>query len=366
MSQSPDLERIMSYFHKGAETEATYVEFPSTLPKPVRPQPEPPRTRPIPAPPRPAPPPVERPVSVPPAHRPAPHFQGPALPGEWPALDEALRKGLPEGAGTEGAWTPILMTGLAGGTGKTLLLTLLATTLALRNTPVILVDLNGSSFIPFLFIGCHRVETTRVGRAWTSYFHEGRQIPLLSVRVEGPFSGDPDSGTDLTFSDLYHEIRAEAPALFPFSDAARPTILIDLAASARPVFEETVSRSRLVLSPIIPEIPSLLSVKELENYFEALETGKGIYCERFYLPNRFSGENPFHAHLLGKFQWLLNRRLCPVVVPEDPALGSFLAQGETFRRLLVQNGITHTLGPVLGWLAEKCEALNRIERSKEG
>jgi cellulose biosynthesis protein BcsQ len=358
MSQSPDLERIMSYFQtESGGAPSRYVEFPLTPPAPVKPLPGKRRGQTLP-PPAPPPPTPEPSITL--------EESSAALSGEWPALDAILGKGRTGRPTSRRQWPTILMTGSVGGTGKTLLLASIGATLALRGRPVIVVDLNGTSYLPFLFIGSHKVSTTRMGRIWTSFFHEGVQIPLLSVRTDGPLSGTTDPGIDLSFSDLYNEIRAEAPALVSFPDLPLPLILVDLDASGRPIFEETVTRAQIALSPVAPEIPSLLAAKEMENYFGMLESGKGIYCERYYIVNRFSGDNPFHAHLRNRFESLLNRRLCPVIIPEDPLLESLLARGEPFPGTLSKIGIFRANEDIGRWLLEKCEALDRTEQAREG
>lgn len=362
MSQSPDLEQIMSYFQtESGGAPSRYVEFPRTPLAPVKPLPGKRRiqTLPPPAPPPPTPEPSTPELSI------TPEKSSTALSGEWPALDAILGKERTGRPTSIRKWPTILMTGSVGGTGKTLLLASIAARLALRGRPVIVVDLNGTSYLPFLFIGSHKVSTTRMGRIWTSFFHEGVQIPLLSVRTDGPLSGATDPGIDLSFSDLYNEIRAEAPALVSLPDLPLPLILVDLDASGRPIFEETVTRAQIALSPVAPEIPSLLAAKEMENYFGTLESGKGIYCERYYIINRLSGDNPFHAHLRSRFESLLSRRLCPVIIPEDPLLESLLARGEPFLTILSRIGVSRAIEETGRWLLDRCESLERTEQAKE-
>ena len=351
MSQSPDLDRIKSHFQKTGEEPFPYVEFPQEQTKP----------------------PLSgaraRTVSLPPPSRnpPLPSRES-LLPriatGEWAALDRAIGKGRSLQRQSEQHWPCVLVTGSAGGTGKTLLAASLAAQWSLSGRPVVLLDLNASSFLSFLFLGKKKTESVRAGKIWTTYARPGEAIPLLSVRFQSPLSGS--GGTECAFSDLYHEIRLEAPSLFPLSPRTLPLILVDMPLYPPSLIEEAAGMSPLVLLPTLPEIPSLLAAKEMENFFERTEADRGLYFERYYILNRINENRPLHQNLAARFQWLLGSRLCPVTIAENPAMEDLLANGHSFLNLPTENQAPVLSDRIARWVMEKSDVLSRHEASRAG
>jgi cellulose biosynthesis protein BcsQ len=352
VSQSPDLDRIKSYFQMSRRgEESPYVEFRQDAQKMSLPA-ESARPRPLSPPVRTPPRQPVTPVPVPPSS------------DELPALDRAIGKSRPTIVQTEKRWPAVLITGPAGGTGKTLLLASMAAQWALMGRSVIVLDLSPSSFLSFLFLGQQKTETARAGKIWTSFFMNGEKIPLLSVRMDPPFYSR--SGTDLAFTDLYHEIRKEAPALYSFPHHPTPVILLDLPMANRSLFEEAVDFGPLVIAPLIPEIPSLLAAKEMENFFDRAEAEKGIYCERYYIINRLHHGNSFHNHLAGRFDWLLNTRLCPLSIPENPALETLLAKGENFLGIQSDIEFPAVFEQVSRWVLDRLDLQVRTGSARTG
>lgn len=353
MSQSPDLDRIKSYFQMARRgEESPYVEFRPDVQNVSLSAESAPRKSLSPPPLRKTPPSPPEPLPVPPSS------------DELPALDRAIGISRPTIVQPEKRWPVVLITGPAGGTGKTLLLASLAVQWALMGRPAVVLDLSPSSFLSFLFLGQQKTETARSGKIWTSFFMNGEKIPLLSVRMDPPFYSP--TGTDLAFTDLYHEIRKEAPALYTFPKHPVPLILLDLPMANRVLFEEAVGFGPLVIAPLIPEIPSLLAAKEMENFFERAETEKGTYCERYYIINRLHHGNAFHHHLSGRFEWLLKSRLCPLSIPENPSLEALLAKGENFLGIHSDVEFPAVFEQVSRWVLDRIDLLTRTGNARTG
>ena len=351
MSQSPDLDRIKSYFQTTNDNRIPYVEFP-TEPKKNSPT----GTR-------------SRTVSFPPPQKKPSLSPGDSLAfrpstGEWTALDRAIGKGRSQQRQSEQHWPCVLVTGSAGGTGKTLLLASLAAQWSLSGRPVILLDLTASSFLSFLFLGKKKTESVRMGKIWTTYACQGETIPLLSVRFQSPSFGSGE--TECAFMDLYHELRMETPSLLTLSSGTFPLILVDIPLSPPSLLEEASEMSPLVLLPVLPEIPSLLASKEMENFFERTETEKGLYCERFYILNRLDETRSIHQSLAARFQWLLGARLCPHTIADNPLLEDLLARGHNFLDLPAEGASPVLCDRIARWVMEKAEILARQEKIRAG
>ena len=351
MSQSPDLERIKAHFQTTDDASVPYVEFRQETRK-LSPSGTGARTV------RFAPPP--RKIPLPPGDALATQ---PAS-GEWTALDRAIGRSRTSPRQPEQHWPCVLVTGPAGGTGKTLLLASLAARWSLSGRPVVLLDLTSSSFLSFLFLGIKKSESVRTGKIWTTYARPGETLPLLSIRFQSPLfgAGEPECA----FSDLYHEIRMEVPALLPLSSHTLPLILVDLPLSPPALIEEATGMSPLVLLPLLPEIPSLLAAKEMENFFERTEAEKGLYTERYYILNRLDETRSFHQNLAGRFQWLLGSRLCPVTIPDNPSMEDRLAKGQSFLDMPDENVSLLLCDRIARWALDKADMLARQEKIRAG
>ncbi len=351
MSQSPDLDRIKSHFQKTADNRLPYVEFPrETRAKTFIGKA--PQTISFPSP--------QKKTALPQGDSLSPRPSS----GEWTALDRAIGNGRFQQRQSQQHWPCVVVTGSAGGTGKTLLLASLAAQWSLSGRPVILLDLTASSFLSFLFLGKKKTESIRMGKVWTTYARQGETIPLLSVRLESSFFGSGE--TEWALSDLYHELRLEAPSLLPASAKILPLILIDLPLFPSSLIGEAAEMSPLVLLPVLPEIPSLLAAKEMENCFERTEAEKRLYVERFYILNRLDETRLIHQNLASRFQWLLGSRLCPHSIADNPLLEDLLARGHSFLDMPSENASPVLCDRIGRWIMEKAEILARQDKIRAG
>ncbi len=123
-------------------------------------------------------------------------------------------------------------------------------------------------------------------------------------------------------------------------------------------------RSSSSISPFTISAPSchLLSCKQfvfasfdpLRNQLpNRIERNESRYCERFYLLNRFVSNHPLHQDISEVFRQILSRKLCPFVIPDDPAVEVALAKGESLLDVFSENSATISMTEAARWIFGK-------------
>lgn len=270
----------------------------------------------------------------------------------WPALDAALSDLTPAVPAIPAPWPVILFAGMAGGSGRSTLASIVSLTYARQGRPSVLIDLNETNLFQYLLMEFKREEFVRVGRTWTLYTYEPTATSLIVVRPD-PFLSGLEEENDRALSRLKDEIVEQASAILPPSGGRPPLLLIDAPPLTRARLSEAALLSSLVVSPIKPDLPSLISIKELEKTFEACEREQGRYCERYYLLNRFISDHPLHQDIYGIFRQILSRRLCPFVIPEDPQVELALAKGASLLDAFSESPAATSLDEAARWIATR-------------
>jgi cellulose biosynthesis protein BcsQ len=280
----------------------------------------------------------------------------PSAPGQgerWPALEAALSELVPVLAGARQEWPLLLFTGLSGGGGRSTLASVLSVVSARQGRPCLLIDLNETNIFQYLLMPFRREEFVRVGRTWTLYSYEPTQTPMIVVRPDlGERPGEEEAGF---LERLRDEITDQASGILTVSGGPTPLLLVDAPPFSRQGLYEASLLSSLILSPVRPDLPSLVSIREMEKSFEAFEREQARYCERFYLLNRFQRDNPLHNDIYGIFRQILSRRLCPFVIPEDPAVELSLAKGASFLDTFPETPAATSMEEVSRWIVSRLE-----------
>jgi cellulose biosynthesis protein BcsQ len=270
---------------------------------------------------------------------------------EWPGLKAAVSDLIPALPSPSSKWPLLVLCSLAGGSGRSTLSSVLAIENARHGRPCLLIDLNETSLYPYLFMNFRQEESIRMGRSWTFHTYEPTGIPMVVVRPDPEeLRGDEESGA---LSRLRDEIVSQAAGIFGHSGHPDPFVLIDSPPMTRQDLKETLRISSMFLSPVRPDLPSLVSVKDMEKSFDRLEREENRYCERFYVLNRFIPDHPLHQDIYEIIRQILSRRLCPFVIPEDSTVELAQARGESLLDVFSETSAAISMAEVSRWISAK-------------
>ena len=273
-------------------------------------------------------------------------------PEEWPGIKAVVSDLVPALPTHPTRWPVMILTSFAGGSGRSTLASVLAVENARQGRPCLLIDLNESSMYPYLLMAFRQEESIRIGSSWTFYTYKPTGVPILVIRPDPGDFQEIAAGT-ARLSQLRDDFVAQTSAFFSQSGYPDPFILIDAPPMNRPFLQEATNVASLILSPIRPDFPSLLSVKEMEKSFDRIEREESRYCERFYLLNRFESNHPLHQDIYEIFRQILSRRLCPFVIPDDPTVEVALAKGESLLDVFSETSATVSMTEAARWIAGK-------------
>lgn len=273
-------------------------------------------------------------------------------PEEWKGIKAAVSDLVPSLPPSPDRWPVMMLSSLAGGSGRSTLTSVLAVENARRGRPSLLIDLNETSLYPYLFMIFHHEESIRIGRNWTFYTYEPTGVPIIVIRPE-PEEFQEGKSEEGFLTGLRDEIVAQASTFLSQMECSNPMVLIDAPPMTRQSFQEASGLASILLSPIRPDLPSLLSVKDMEKTFERIEREESRYCERFYVLNRFVPDHPLHQDVYDVFRQILARRLCPFVIPEDPTVELSLAKGESLLDVFPETPAAVSMAECARWIAGK-------------
>lgn len=270
---------------------------------------------------------------------------------EWPGLKAAVSELIPALPSPPSKWPLLVLSSLAGGSGRSTLSSVLVTENARHGRPCLLIDLNETSIYPYLFMNFRQEESIRMGRSWTFHTYEPTGVPMVVVRPDPEeLRGGEGSGA---LSRLRDEIVTQAAGIFGNTGHPDPFVLIDSPPMTRQDLQDSLRTSSILLSPIRPDLPSLVSVKDMEKNFERFEREENRYCERFYVLNRFIPDHPLHQDIYEIFRQILSRRLCPFVIPEDSTVELSQARGESLLDVFPETPAAISMVEVSRWMAGK-------------
>jgi cellulose biosynthesis protein BcsQ len=273
-------------------------------------------------------------------------------PEEWPGIKAVVSDLVPALPVSPTRWPVMFLTSFAGGSGRSTMASVLIVENARQGRPCLLIDLNESSMYPYLLMAFRQEESVRTGSSWTFYTYKPTGVPIIVIRPD-PEDVQEIAAGSARLSTLRDDLVAQASSLFAQSGGLDPLVLIDGPPMTRPFFEEATGVASLILSPIKPDFPSLLSVKEMEKSFDRIERNESRYCERFYLLNRFVSNHPLHQDISEVFRQILSRKLCPFVIPDDPAVEVALAKGESLLDVFSENAATISMTEAARWIFGK-------------
>jgi cellulose synthase operon protein YhjQ len=198
---------------------------------------------------------------------------------------------------------------LAGGVGKTSLISAIGRALAARGERVLLTDTCSFGVLPFYF----GARETKPGVVRT--FSGGTSDPpirVLTLEAER-YDADPDL--------LRREMMRGT------QDISR--VLIDVATGSAPMLRQAARLSPLVIVPVVPDMASVVTLPVLEGFFRNQEGLHGKPLQAWYVLNQFDPSSPLQLDVREILRQQLGERLLPFAIHRSPAMSEALAEGMT-------------------------------------
>jgi len=211
--------------------------------------------------------------------------------------------------------TPILAVfSLAGGVGKTSLIATVGRSLSSLGEKVLLTDTTSHGLLPFYF--------------GASELRQG------TVRTFSPPSGSTDAPIYLVSHEVEQQGSDEAAQerlVEEIINNSRGThrILLDLTTSSSWIVRRMARMNPTILVPVAPDMNSVISLQNLERYFQGVTDGDGRPLQPFYVINQFDTSLPLHLDVREVLRRQLGDRLLPFVIRRSPAVSEALAEGMT-------------------------------------
>jgi cellulose synthase operon protein YhjQ len=211
--------------------------------------------------------------------------------------------------------TPILAVfSLAGGVGKTSLIATVGRSLSSLGEKVLLTDTTSHGLLPFYF--------------GASELRQG------TVRTFSPPSGSTDAPIYLVSHEVEQQGSDEAAQerlVEEIVNNSRGThrILLDLTTSSSWIVRRMARMNPTILVPVAPDMNSVISLQNLERYFQGVTDGDGRPLQPFYVINQFDTSLPLHLDVREVLRRQLGDRLLPFVIRRSPSVSEALAEGMT-------------------------------------
>lgn len=203
---------------------------------------------------------------------------------------------------------------LAGGVGKTSLVATLGRALSARGERVLLVEATPFGFLPYFFGACDcRPGELRSFEPPASSMDAPIRLATVGSESLLAESAEQDS--------LAAKIRGWAEG------ASR--VIVDVATGSAAAVRALSQMSPTVLVPLVPDVSSVITAKEIDSYFRQRTDGQGADPEIYYMLNQFDVSLPLHLEVAKALAEGLGERLLPFVVERDPAVNEALADGMT-------------------------------------
>ena len=238
---------------------------------------------------------------------------------------------------------------LAGGVGKTCLVSTLGRALSSHGERVLLVDTASFGMLPF-FYGA-RDQRQGVLRTFIPP-DAGRdsRIDILALDVEsfGPEGNVPEPFTQ---EILRHANGADR-------------ILIDLATASNITVRRILRMSPTVLIPVMPDVGSVASVSSIEQFFMRNSSGTGETISPFYILNQFDEAQRLHCDVREVLRSQLGERLLPFALRRSSGVNEALADGMTVMDYAPDSPVAEDYVRVAEWL--KCLVGPSQQRGSRG
>ena len=203
---------------------------------------------------------------------------------------------------------------LAGGVGKTTLLSALARALASRSERVLLVDLSAYGLMPFFF----GARDQKPGQLRT-FSPPGvtSDAPIQMITLDPERLKAEANGRD----ELVQEIQRHCSGI--------QRVLMDMPTASGATMRRVLRLNPTVLVPVTPDMNSAVSVGAIESYFQNQIAQANAQSQPLYVLNHFDPAQQLHLDVRNLLREQIGNRLLPFVLRSSSAVSEALAEGMT-------------------------------------
>ena len=203
---------------------------------------------------------------------------------------------------------------LAGGVGKTSLLSALARALASRSERVLLVDLSAYGLMPFFF----GARDQKPGQLRTfSPPGATSDAPIQMITLDPERLKAEAGGRD----ELVQEIQRHCSGI--------QRVLMDMPTASGATMRRVLRLNPTVLVPVTPDMNSVVSVGAIESYFQSQIAQANAQSQPLYVLNHFDAAQQLHLDVRNLLREQIGNRLLPFVLRSSSTVSEALAEGMT-------------------------------------
>ncbi len=236
----------------------------------------------------------------------------------------------------------VMFFSIAGGVGKTCLVSTLGRALSALGEHVLIADTAAGGVLPFYF-------GAREGKPGVVRTFSPPPSPLV------PECDAPVQMLNLQALPLTSERGEPDPLLGELLHDARGAsrILLDIATGSREMTSRLLALWPTVLVPVLPDMSSVASLGLIEEFLAGplSQLGQGGRPGKIlYLLNQFDDSSPLHLDVRAILQQQLGDRLLPFVLHRSPAVSEALAEGMTVIDYAPGSQVAEDYRTLAGWL----------------
>jgi len=251
---------------------------------------------------------------------------------------------------SEAAVPMLAVFSLAGGVGKTSLVSTLGRALSAGGESVLLADTTSHGLLPFYF-GASELKPGVVRRFSPPPGSHDAPIALVSYETAGR---DSDA---LAGEWLADELNRASRGM--------QRVLLDLAPASSWVVRRLVRMNSIVVVPVAPDMNSVISLGPVEKFFAGMIDGEGHVAHPYYLLNGFDASLPLHLDVREVMRQQLGDRLLPFVVRRSPSVSEALAEGMTVMDYAPDSPVAMDYLNLASWLrTESAPAVSGLRNSR--
>lgn len=226
---------------------------------------------------------------------------------------------------------------LAGGVGKTSLVSTLGRALSARGEHVLLVEATPFASLQYYFGACDcRPGVVRTFRPPAS--RSDAPIRLATVDTEAP--AQHSAGQDSLATDVERWAQG----------ASR--VIVDVATGSGATIRELAKMSPAILVPLVPDVNSVVTAHAIDSFFQRQSSASGSQSTVFYVLNQFDSSLPLHLDVRNVLRERLGERLLPFALERTPAVSEALAEGMTVMDYAPDSQITVDFTQLAKWLED--------------
>jgi cellulose synthase operon protein YhjQ len=259
---------------------------------------------------------------------------------KWFALrglfDQGPQEKAPEPQAPKSGEVPVLAVfSLAGGVGKTSLVTTLGRALSSSGEKVLLTDTTSHGLMPF-------------------YFGATELKPGV-VRTFSPPMGSADAPIHLLSFDLAEkggdlQAQEELAEELTRNGQGMQRILVDLSPLTPWVARRLARMNTTVIVPLAPDMSSIISLSAVEKFFSDIKDANDRPVHPYYLLNAFDASQPLHLDVREVLRQQLGERLLPFVIRRSPSVPEALAEGMTVMDYAPEAAVAGDFMNLASWL----------------